>query len=111
MAGKRRDDPPAPRELSEKQLRFAGEEDAVAIYSNFTSIDQHPWDLKLRFGQIVKATNDEFLVRRVADVTLSPQSFKALAILAAQSIREYERIYGKIKLPGLAPKQACSEHV
>lgn len=77
------------------------------LYSNHVSMDMSLYDITLTFlstrpGQDM--TTDDV----VAEIIVSPQHAKNLAIALAQYVRDYEKIFGEINLN---PDQKAIEEI
>ncbi len=88
-----------PDELQEKGERVHTRETAPdhnALYANNVQIEGTFWDLKLAFGEIVKADETSLVTRDRVTVTISPQLAKRLAKILVDNVEGYERKFGKI---------------
>ena len=53
----------------------------------------------MNFGQILDATEENFIVEDRVTIYMSPQHMKAVAQLLVSKVAEYEQTFGDITLP------------
>jgi Protein of unknown function (DUF3467) len=66
-----------------------------AIYSNFVQLTVTPFDIGIRFAQLVYDSPTP-TAKEVARVIISPETAKAVMILLQRQITSYETAHGKI---------------
>ena len=74
----------------------------VSLYTNDTQIQLTPWDFRLILGQIAGVPtekNPTITVRAVAEIRMSPQHAKKIALILMGQIAHYEKMIGPIPLP------------
>ena len=94
--------PAQPEPAIKAERRITRSEHFVSLYTNDTQVQTTPWDIRLVFGQIdVPPTNESTVmeVTQVADVRMSPQHAKKIAIILQAQIQAYEAKVGPIPLP------------
>ncbi len=78
-------------------------EDFVSIYTNDIQVQVSPWDLRLLLGVIVgmpaNPPTGSVDVSLLADVRMSPQMAKKIAMILATQVERYEQTFGAIPLP------------
>ncbi len=81
------------------QVRLNWDQGPV-YYANAVDLGASLWDIKLRFAEVLEVREKKTIVmRELAKVYLSPQHAAVLAAALANSIREYEKQFGKIPGP------------
>ncbi|MHB8890346.1 MAG: DUF3467 domain-containing protein [Acidobacteriaceae bacterium] len=70
-------------------------------YANAVTVGMSIWDIRLRFGFAVQATEESLKIKDVSQVVMSPQHAKALANLLNSRLKKYEEQFGP--LPDVAP--------
>jgi hypothetical protein len=93
----RRAEPSEPA-VKERTYTSLESDSTPTYYSNNAQIATSVFDFRVIFGEIVKADEEEIVVRTRATVFLSPQHAKAFANVLSQKIRDYEQRYGEITL-------------
>jgi hypothetical protein len=75
----------------------------VSIYANDTQLQTTPWDMRFTFGEIsVEPSDDDttkVTVKTTAEIRMSPQHAKRVAIILVQQIKAYEANFGPIPQP------------
>lgn len=71
-------------------------DNVASYYTNSINIRLSVYDVSLLFGEVEEATEDSFVVRQIARVTMSPQHAKALATLLSNRLEAYERQFGPL---------------
>jgi hypothetical protein len=79
----------------------------ASLYTNDIQIQTSPWDLRLIFGQLgeVDAEKASAEILQVAEVRMSPQLAKRLAVIIEQQIQNYEATIGAVPLPPEKPDE------
>ena len=73
-------------------------ESAPSIYANNTEVAITTWDVRLKFGEIEKITENEILVAERVRIAMSPQHAKVFSRLLAEHIDKYEKAFGEIQV-------------
>jgi hypothetical protein len=84
------------------QRRNERSETFVSLYANDAQVQTTPWDIRITFGQIVGAPTAgslELVVKEIADLRMSPQFAKRVALVLITQLEHYERTVGPIPLP------------
>jgi hypothetical protein len=74
----------------------------VSIYANDVQVQTTPWDIRLIFGTIQDLPDGlegTARVMQMADLHISPQLAKTLAVILIQQIAGYEANFGTIPQP------------
>lgn len=82
--------------------RMVSSESFVSLYTNDSQVQITPWDFRLIFGLIANmptAEDPSVLVNIIADVRMSPQHAKRLAMVLVQQVQNYEQNVGPIPQP------------
>ncbi len=72
-------------------------ERTVSYYANNTTVERSPWDFRMRFGELVAATESKVTVAELVSVIMSPPHFKATVAILLQFLKDYEKDHGEIK--------------
>lgn len=83
------------------QRKLVTGKDFAAYYSNDTQVQTTPWDVRFMFGVIADIDPDQqtAIVERVADVRMSLEHAKKVAMILTEQIRQHEARIGFIALP------------
>ena len=68
------------------------------FYANACNVRLSPYDFVITFLQN-KEIAGEIFVEELAAATLSPQQFKALVVVASNTLKAYESNFGELQLP------------
>ncbi|HEY3770785.1 MAG TPA: DUF3467 domain-containing protein [Candidatus Angelobacter sp.] len=90
--------PRKPRYPDRKVLRQKSETYSN-FYANNVEITVSPWDMRLRFGQILEADEEKLVLEEYSTVFMSPQHAKAFAQILQAHIDKYEASFGQLKEP------------
>jgi hypothetical protein len=74
----------------------------LTIYANDAQVQTTPWDIRLTFGQIIGAptgANASLVVKETAEVYMSPQFAKRVAMVLIEQLRGYEETVGAVPVP------------
>lgn len=85
-------------ERQRMSFQFTHEEEAPHFYANNTQVTISPFDVRLIFGEIVKADLEKatLIVRLQASVAMSPQHAKAMLLLLKRQLDLYESKFGSV---------------
>jgi hypothetical protein len=86
-------------ELEKKTMREHTREtasDHIAFYANNVQLEGTFWDLKLAFGEIVKADLTSLVTKDKVTVTITQELAKRLAEVLADHVEKYEQKFGTI---------------
>jgi len=83
--------PPPP--IVEKEARRTTRITAgrTSIYSNSVDLAASPFDLRLRFGQMLEANDEEIVIQEFVEVFMSPQHARVFIKLLTTKLADYER--------------------
>ena len=82
--------------------------DAVTVYANNVELETTPWDIKLRFGTLKRATEDELEVTETAHVYMSPPHARIFHEVLGKQLDFYEQKIAEIQKVG-APKKGSKK--
>jgi hypothetical protein len=75
----------------------------VSLYSNDVQVQTSPWDVLLVLGQMQAVAGPDgptgIHVTQIADLRMSPQLAKKVAMILIQQLKNYEEQMGPIPLP------------
>lgn len=78
-------------------------ESFVSLYANDAQFQTTPWDMRITFGNIANAPSvigeGPLVVRELAEVHMSPQFAKRVAMVLLAQLKGYEQTVGTIPLP------------
>jgi hypothetical protein len=74
----------------------------VSTYTNNVFSEVTAWDVRMRFGSIIKAAEELLTVEETVELVMSPQHAKSLYQLLGRQLQVYERLYGAIPWPTAA---------
>jgi len=97
------------KKTTERPIKTEKAQEFQTVYSNSVQIDQSPWDVRLRMGQIQAATQEEVVVSELVYVYMSPQHAKAFSEILSQVVAKWEQRHGTIP-PLSAEEVAKTEH-
>lgn len=92
---------PAPNEP--KRITVELPRDLKAVYANMAVISQTPVEMVLDFAQVLPRTPRGYVVSRVI---MSPMHAKILYHALTQTLANYERQFGEIRIPHPGPNLA-----
>ncbi|MEZ4519894.1 MAG: DUF3467 domain-containing protein [Chloroflexota bacterium] len=95
--------PPTPEQNEPKRITVEMPRDLKAVYANMAFISHTPAEVILDFAQALPRTPRGSVVSRVV---MSPVHAKILQMALAQTITNYERQYGEIRIPHQRPNLA-----
>ncbi|WP_447963978.1 DUF3467 domain-containing protein [Nitrospira sp. Ecomares 2.1] len=90
----------------QRQREVMGVEEAPTYYSNSVEIATSLWDIRIRFGELKEASREHLIVKNLATVYLSPAHAKAVSVLLAEKIKDYELTFGAIPTAPISPDTA-----
>ena len=86
------------------EIRVLNTGDYRESYANSVQIRMSVWDFFLAFGRALPADGPGIDLSNFQGIYLSPQQAKALSMMLAQNVHNYEQTFGEIKLdPQFAP--------
>lgn len=80
------------------KLNVTNSNDFRESYANSVQVRWSVWDFFLLFGTFQQQTEDSVDIKNFQGIYLSPQQAKALQMILAQNISNYEKAFGEIKL-------------
>lgn len=72
-------------------------------YANSVQVNVSVWDFFLQFGRLTVGTGSEVTFSSFVGVYMSPQQAKALHLVLAQNVAQYESAFGKIRIDNPSP--------
>ncbi len=85
------------------KVRVARTEDYREDYANSVQVNVSVWDFFLQFGRLNAGSGSEVTFSAFAGVYMSPQQAKALHLVLAQNVAQYESAFGKIRIDNPSP--------
>lgn len=83
----------------ERATNAIGQDQSPLIYTDRVEMAVQYYDIKLKLQQIVRADEDEVVLREAAIVVFSPPHAKALIEILERGLKSYEDRFGKIASP------------
>lgn len=94
-----------PTVIDINSLPLTDTESVVPVYCNNANIAIAPWDIRIIFSEIITAGKPEDTVNALrANVAMNPAHAKALAGSLGVAVAQYEKQFGQIKMPEMAPQ-------
>lgn len=78
-------------------VKATGEGALRSVYVNSAQFQMTPWDITIRFGEVLGRDGNELLVEEKACVVMSPQHAKAMLELLQENLADFERRAGEIR--------------
>lgn len=94
---------PDPTPKEPKRITVELPRDLKPVYANVAFISHTPVEMVLDFAQVLPRTPRGSVVSRVV---MSPMHAKVLQLALAQSVSNYERQFGEIRVPQQRPNLA-----
>ena len=85
------------------KVRVVRAEDYREDYANSVQVNVSVWDFFLQFGRLTVGTGSEVTFSSFVGVYMSPQQAKALHLVLAQNVAQYESAFGKIRIDNPDP--------
>jgi flagellar protein FlaG len=85
------------------KVRVVRAEDYREDYANSVQVNVSVWDFFLQFGRLTVGTGSEVTFSSFVGVYMSPQQAKALHLVLAQNVAQYESAFGKIRIENPNP--------
>lgn len=79
-------------------VRVVREDDYREEYANSVHVNVSIWDFFLQFGRLKMGPGSEVTFSSFLGVYMSPQQAKALHLVLAQNISQYESTFGSIQI-------------
>src|SRR5688500_7420574 len=100
MPPKEKPDQPQEKTLETRRItRTEPRAGKLFTYANNVEVGQTGFDVRLAFGELSKATEEEIEVEQRVQVTISWLQAKLLARLLTRVVEHYENTNGPLKLP------------
>ena len=80
------------------KVRVVRTEDFREDYANSVQVNVSVWDFFLQFGRLTVAAGSEVTFSSSVGIYMSPQQAKALHLVLAQNVAQYESAFGKIQI-------------
>lgn len=77
--------------------------DPPTFYANNVALKTSLFDMTMEFGVIADVQGDTLVIKNVATVIVSPQHAKAIAVLLANHVEQYEKKFGALPNPPPQP--------
>jgi hypothetical protein len=87
------------------ELPVSNPDNVRSVYANNVGLTVTPWDLRLLFSEIVVNEQGKPSVQLRANVVLTPAHAKALSDALVRNVKEFEKLYGEITVPGAAQQK------
>ncbi len=81
-----------------EQVRVVRRDDYREEYANSVQVNVSIWDFFLQFGLLKVAGGNDVTFSSFQGVYMSPQQAKALHLVLAQNIAQYESTFGEIRI-------------
>ncbi len=91
------------------QVTIERQPDYRECYANSVQVKVSVWDFFLQFGRLDMETADKVTFTSFQGVFMSPQQAKALHLVLAQNIAQYESTFGTIQIE--QPKGAPASRI
>ncbi len=88
----------APQAQEPEQVRVERRDDYREEYANSVQVNVSIWDFFLQFGTLKVAGGNDVTFSSFQGVYMSPQQAKALHLVLAQNIAQYESTFGEIRI-------------
>ena len=88
----------APERLQPDKVRVVRQEDYREEYANSVQVNVSIWDFFLQFGRLKLGGANDVTFSSFQGVYMSPQQAKALHLVLAQNIAQYESTFGEIRI-------------
>ena len=89
---------PAQERLQPDKVKVIRRDDYREVYANSVQVNVSVWDFFLQFGRLKMGPNNEVTFDSFLGVFMSPQQAKALHVVLAQNIAQYESAFGTIQI-------------
>ncbi len=80
------------------QVRVVRQEDYREGYANSVQVNVSVWDFFLQFGRLKMGDGNDVTFQSFQGVYMSPQQAKALHLVLAQNVAQYESAFGEIRI-------------
>ncbi len=87
-----------PKRKQPDQISVVLREDYREDYANSVQVNASVWDFLLRFGRLNVKSPEKLTFSSFAGIYMSPQQAKALHLVLAQNIAQYEATFGEIRI-------------
>ncbi len=84
---------------TERTMKRVRSPNHVSVYANNVQIEVNLFDIKVSFGELMEAREDQVTFEDKVTVIFSPQHAKVLAAALLQNIGNYEKQFGIINIP------------
>lgn len=82
------------------KIPMEGDAAAVHVYVNNAEALIAPWDIRIVFSEVTGNGSGEKLRKILrANVVMAPSHAKALAAAMALAVKQYEGVFGEIRMP------------
>lgn len=101
--------PPAaapPDRIQTDKVQVVQQEGYSEDYANSVQVNVSVWDFFLQFGRLKMDPGGEVTFASFHGVYMSPQQAKALHLVLAQNVAQYETTFGKIQIDNPQGDQA-----
>lgn len=88
----------SPERIQPDKVRVVRQEDYREEYANSVQVNVSVWDFFLQFGRLKMQSGSDVTFSSFLGVYMSPQQAKALHLVLAQNIAQYESAFGTIQI-------------
>lgn len=81
----------------------------ATVYSNRVNVRIAQFDIALTIAQVVPGQTGAAVVEEHFTVMMSPHHFKALVRAATNSLNVWERTFGEVTIPDMAPEHSAEK--
>ena len=93
--------------LQPDKVQVVPRDDYREEYSNSVQVNVSVWDFFLQFGQLKVGGPNNVTFSSFMGVYMSPQQAKALHLVLAQNIAQYESTFGAIQIDNPGPEHGA----
>ena len=88
----------APDRIQPDKVQVVQQEEYREDYANSVQVNVSVWDFFLQFGRLKMDPGGDVTFASFHGVYMSPQQAKALHLVLAQNVAQYESTFGKIQI-------------
>lgn len=88
----------SPEPIEPDEVNVVRQDDYREEYANSVQVNVSVWDFFLQFGKLKVGGANKVTFHSFQGVYMSPQQAKALQVVLAQNIAQYESTFGEIRI-------------
>lgn len=88
----------SPERIQSDKVQVVQQDEYREDYANSVQVNVSVWDFFLQFGRLRMDPSGEVIFSSFHGVYMSPQQAKALHLVLAQNVAQYESTFGKIQI-------------